>query len=148
MQNHASWRAFLTGFEGLEMLSACFVFHGERRAGSVSDRPLTASAAPGAAPGHHQDARDGLLHRAYVGINTWQPGPSEFQAGSKFLCSGFSAKMAKAAPPHPICASLPSFAAFSSLHSAAFGTGTGLSITPSALWVCKFWPHRSTVMNV
>lgn len=37
---------------------------------------------------------------------------------------------------------------FLSLHSAGFGTGTGLSIPPSALWVCKFWPHQSAVISV
>lgn len=52
------------------MLSACFAFHTLHLRGSVSDRPLTASAAPGAAPGHHQDVRDGLWHPASVGINT------------------------------------------------------------------------------
>lgn len=130
------------------MLSACFAFHNAASA-RLGVRPPShgkrrARSGPGTPPGCQGRALTPSISRH----QHTQPAPSKFQAGSKFLCSGFSAKMAKAALPHPVCSSLRSFFAFLSSNAAEFGTGTGLPIPPSAPWVCKFWPHRSTMMNV
>lgn len=121
VQNHASWRAFSAGFEGLEVLWMFHAAHaapvrgraGERREGSVSDRPLTASASAGSAPGPGpRETRQGCS----LTLNVWshqhvQPWPSKFQAGSSF-CALASLPKRKEHRFLIVCTSRRSFAAF------------------------------------
>lgn len=79
-------------------LSACFVFH-TRQARCQTALSRQAPGQERRQPRGTEGCQGWFLTPNISGHQHMQPGPSKFQAGSKFLCSGFSAKMIKASLP-------------------------------------------------